>query len=84
MRLRLIMGRVTSACDKEIILNKPNLALPHGSGEVPPIKRYSHFMRKFVATVARFLRLKKYADAYRIQSHRVARIAHNSALAAQS
>jgi hypothetical protein len=54
MRLGLIMGRVTSACDKEIMLNKPNLALPHGSGEVPPIKRYSHFMRKFVATVARY------------------------------
>ena len=44
------MGRVTSACDKEIMLNKPNLALPHGSGEVPPFKRYSHLMRKFVAT----------------------------------
>ena len=28
--------------------------LPHGSGEVPPFKRYSHFMRKFVATVARY------------------------------
>ena len=48
------MGRVTSACDKEIMLNKPNLALPHGSGEVPPFKRYSHLMRKFVATVTRY------------------------------
>ena len=48
------MGRVTSACDKEIMLNKPNLALPHGSGEVPPFKRYSQLMRKFVATVARY------------------------------
>ena len=25
--------------------------LPHGSGEAPPAKRYSHLMRKFVATV---------------------------------
>jgi hypothetical protein len=48
------MGRVTSACDKEILLNKRNLALPHGSGEVPPFKRYSYFMRKFVATVSRY------------------------------
>ena len=51
MRLGLIMGRVTSACNEEIMLNKPNLALPHGSGEVPPFKRYSQLMRKFVATV---------------------------------
>ena len=36
MRLGLIMGQVTSACNEEIMLNKPNLALPHGSGEVPP------------------------------------------------
>ena len=36
------------------MLNKPNLALPHGSGEVPPFKRYSHLMRKFVATVTRY------------------------------
>ena len=48
------MGRVTSACDKEIMLNKRNLALPHGSGEVPPFKRYSQLMRKLVATVTRY------------------------------
>ena len=48
------MGRVTPACDKEIMLNKPNLALPHGSGEVPPFRRYSQLMRKFVATVTRY------------------------------
>ena len=48
------MGRVTSACNEEIMLNKPNLALPHGSGEVPPFKRYSQLMRKFVATVTRY------------------------------
>ncbi len=28
--------------------------LPHGSGEVPPFKRYSHLMRKFVATVTSY------------------------------
>jgi hypothetical protein len=54
MRLGLIMGRVTSACNEEIMLNKPNLALPHGSGEVPPFKRYSQLMRKFVATVTSY------------------------------
>jgi hypothetical protein len=48
------MGRVPSACDKEIMLNKRNLALPHGSGEVPPFKRYLQLMRKFVATVTRY------------------------------
>ena len=48
------MGRVTSACDKEIMLNEPNLALPHGSGEVPALKRYSQLMRKFVATVTSY------------------------------
>jgi len=36
------------------MLNKPNLALPHGSGEVPPFKRYSQLMRNFVATVTRY------------------------------
>jgi len=54
MRLGLIMGQVTSACNEEIMLNKPNLALPHGSGETPPLKRYSHLMRKFVATVTSY------------------------------
>ncbi len=54
MRLGLIMGQVTSACNEEIMLNKPNLALPHGSGEVPPFKRYSHLMREFVATVTSY------------------------------
>ena len=48
------MGRVTSACNEEITLNKRNLALPHGSGGVPPFKRYSQIMRKFVATVTRY------------------------------
>jgi hypothetical protein len=48
------MGRVTSACNEEIMLNKPNLALPQGSEEVPPFERYSHLMRKFVATVTRY------------------------------
>jgi hypothetical protein len=48
------MGQVTSACNEEIMLNKPNLALPHGSGEVPPFKRYSQLMRKFMATVTHY------------------------------
>jgi len=28
--------------------------LSHGSGEVPQFKRYSHLMRKFVATVTSY------------------------------
>ena len=53
MRLGLIMGRVTSACNEEIMLNKPNLAATWFR-EVPPFKRYSHLMRKFVATVTSY------------------------------
>jgi len=53
MRLGLIMGGscLAAIADAEAPATR---WLPHGSGEVPPFKRYSYFMRKFVATVSRY------------------------------
>jgi len=52
MRLRLTMGG--SRLDAIGAESQARRWFPHGSREAPPFKRYSHFMRKFVATVSRY------------------------------